>query len=72
MPSHPDFTPEEAAQIADYVLEQGGNKYRWVYPGLEGAFRIIEKPETDSQGVYILTASYTSRCTTAAPTFYRA
>lgn len=61
MPAHPDFTLEEAMQIADYILEQGGKKHHWVYPGLEGTIRIINKPENDSQGVYILTASYTSQ-----------
>jgi len=61
MPAHPDFTQEEAKQIADYILRQGANKYHWVYPGLEGAFRVIEKPENDSEGIYILTASYTNK-----------
>ena len=61
MPSHPDFTPEQAEQIVNYILEQGGNKYRWINPGLEGAFRTIAKPEKDSEGVYLLTASYTSQ-----------
>lgn len=60
MPSHPDLTLEEAAQITDYILEQGRNKNRWIYPGLEGTFRIIEKPEDREQGIYVLTASYTS------------
>jgi cytochrome c len=60
MPSHPDLTLEEAAQIADYILQQGGNKNRWIYPGLEGTFRVIEKPENHDQGIYVLTASYTS------------
>jgi cytochrome c len=60
MPSHPDLTLEEAAQIADYILEQGRNKNRWIYPGLEGTFRTMEKPEDGEQGMYVLTASYTS------------
>jgi len=60
MPSHPDFTMEDATRIADYILEQGGNKNRWVYPGLEGTFRIIKEPEDHDQGIYVLTASYTS------------
>ena len=60
MPSHPDLTIGEATQIADYILEQGGNKNRWIYPGLEGSFRTIEKPATHDHGVYLLTASYTS------------
>jgi cytochrome c len=60
MPSHPDFTVEETEQIADYILEQGGRKNNWVLPGLEGTFRIIQKPDNLTKGVYILTASYTS------------
>jgi cytochrome c len=61
MPAHPDFAEEEAKHIADYILKQGANKYHWIYPGLEGAFRVIEKPENDSEGIYILTASYTNQ-----------
>lgn len=60
MPSHPDLTIEEATQIAAFILEQGGNKNRWIYPGLEGSFRTIAKPESDDHGVYVLTAGYVS------------
>ncbi len=60
MPAHPDLTEEQCNQIAKYVLEIRDHPYRWVYPGLEGAFRIIDKPEIDRNGVYVLTASYTS------------
>lgn len=58
MPSHPDFSQEEARQIAEYILEQGGNDRRWIYPGIEGVFRIMEKPEGVTGGIYLLTASY--------------
>lgn len=58
MPSHPDFSHEEARQIAKYILEQGGNNHRWIYPGIEGVFRIMEKPEGITGGIYLLTASY--------------
>jgi len=61
MPAHPDITETEAAEIVDYILKQGGNKNSWVYPGLEGAFKIVARPENVSEGVYVLTASYTSR-----------
>ncbi len=60
MPAHPDLMEEEAKEIAEYVLSQGADPHRWVLSGLEGAFRIIAKPENDVAGVYILTASYTS------------
>ena len=61
MPSHPDITREAADQIATYILEQGAKKYSWIYPGFEGTLRIIDKPATDTKGVYRLTASYTSK-----------
>ena len=60
MPAHPDFTEEQRNVIAKYVLEIGNHPYRWIYPGLEGTFRIIDKPSIDHGGVYVLTASYTS------------
>lgn len=60
MPSHPDLTGEQAGQIVDYILDQGRNKRRWIFPGLEGTFRTIEKPGDHDQGIYVLTASYTS------------
>lgn len=60
MPAHTDFTEEQCRQIAKYILEIEDHPYRWVYPGLEGVFRIIDKPEIDRNGVYVLTASYTS------------
>jgi hypothetical protein len=61
MPPHPDFSQEQATQIASYILKQGGDKYHWIYPGLEGAFRTMEKPKDNAEGLYVLTASYTSR-----------
>jgi cytochrome c len=60
MPAHPDFTEEQCRQIAKYILEIDNHPYRWVYPGLEGVFRVIDKPSIDREGVYVLTASYTS------------
>jgi cytochrome c len=60
MPAHPDFTEEQCRQIANYILEIGDYPYRWIYSGLEGSFRILDKPEIDRNGVYVLTASYTS------------
>jgi cytochrome c len=60
MPAHPDFTEEQCRQIASYILEIGDHPYRWIYPGLEGAFRIMDKPEIDGNGFYVLTARYTS------------
>jgi cytochrome c len=61
MPAHPDLTEEQRRKIAAYILEMGDKPNYWIYPGLEGSFRTIEKPKTDTQGVYVLTAGYTSR-----------
>ncbi|WP_091873299.1 c-type cytochrome [Pricia antarctica] len=60
MPAHPDLTSEETEQMASYILLQGGKKNNWVLPGLEGTFRIIKKPGNVTEGIYMLTASYTS------------
>lgn len=60
MPAHPDLTEEQCKQIAKYILEIDDHPYRWIYAGLEGTFRVIDKPEVDADGVYVLTASYTS------------
>ena len=60
MPAHPDLTAEQSQQITSYILEMGDHPYRCIYPGLEGTFRIMDKPEVDRDGVYVLTARYTS------------
>ncbi len=60
MPSNPDLTISETEQIATFILNQGVKKNSWILPGLEGTFRIIEKPKNAEKGFYILTASYTS------------
>ena len=61
MPAHPNFTAKETEQIADYILQQGSKKNKWIIPGLEGIFLTKEKPSNSAKGVYVLTASYTSR-----------
>lgn len=58
MPPHSQFTLEETKEMAAYILTQGSDPERWVYPGLEGVFRIREKPGEVESGLYILTASY--------------
>lgn len=60
MPSNPDLTISETEEIATFILNQGAKKNNWILPGLEGTFRIIEKPKNVGKGLYILTASYTS------------
>ncbi len=61
MPANPDFTDKESEDIADFILTQGKKQSSWVLPGLEGAFRIIEKPSHSAKGIYLLTASYVSK-----------
>ena len=60
MPAHPNLSLNQAMQMADYMLDEGKNTNRWIYPGLEGVVRVIEKPKNASKGIYVLTASYTS------------
>lgn len=60
MPAYPDFSVMETEQIADYILRQGGMKNKWILPGLDGTFYIIKNPDSSANGVYVLTASYTS------------
>jgi cytochrome c len=67
MPPNEELTLEESVAIADYILKQGSRKDRRIYSGLEGVFQIIDKPENDEQGMYILTASYISHGTEGVP-----
>ena len=60
MPSHPNLTVEETEKIAAFILSQGSKKNHQMLTGLEGMFQIMEKPGDLEQGVYMLTASYTS------------
>lgn len=60
MPAHPELTGDEAREIAAYILQVSRHPYRWIYPGLEGMFTILEKPENAVSGAYVLTASYVS------------
>ncbi len=59
MPPHPDFTQAQAEQIVQWIFRNTADLNRDYYPGKEGAFRTITKPETGANGVYIITASYT-------------
>lgn len=60
MPANPGISEEDASAIAEYILMQGAKEYSWVYPGLEGVFRVIDQPLHIENGRYALTASYTS------------
>lgn len=58
MPPHSHFTPSEATAIVRYILAQGQHGHRWVYAGLEGTVRIVDRPADTVTGSYRLTASY--------------
>jgi cytochrome c len=60
MPAHEELTKEQSRQISAFILKIGDDPHLWIYPGLEGAFRIIDKPKADVDGIYVLTASYMS------------
>lgn len=60
MPAHPNLTVEETEKIAAFILKQGSRKNHRIVPGMEGTFQVMEKPSNLTQGVLILTASYTS------------
>lgn len=60
MPAHPNLTLKETEKIAAFILTQGNRKNHQILTGLEGMFQIIEKADDIEEGVYTLTASYTS------------
>lgn len=59
MPPHDQFSHSEAMQMARFILEQGRDHHRWIYPGLKGMVRTLKKPAGETKGTLILTASYT-------------
>lgn len=59
MPANSNLSHKEAMEIASYILEQGANERRAIYPGLSGIFRIIEKPTDKPPAAILVTASYT-------------
>jgi cytochrome c len=60
MPAHEELTEEQGRQISAFILKIGDDPNLWIYPGLEGTFRIIDKPKADIDGIYVLKASYRS------------
>lgn len=60
MPANPQISKQEASDIVEFILSQGSQERSWVYPGLEGVIRTIDKPQGIDTGRYLLTASYTS------------
>lgn len=59
MPSHPDMTPEQTAQIVSWILLNATNADMEYFAGLEGSFRTGKSSQSvDGKGVYVLTATY--------------
>ena len=56
MPAQVDITEIEALQAVQWILVNGGNDNRTIYPGITGSFPT--RPEA-TKGVYVLKASYT-------------
>ena len=55
------LTEEQRREIANFILQVKDHPHRWIYTGLEGSFRIIDKPKDALNGIYVLTANYTSK-----------
>ena len=53
MPSHPELTKEQAADIVQWIQQSASSPDVTYYTGTEGKFSVVKK------GAYLLTASYT-------------
>ena len=59
MPAHPDLKIEQVRLIVNWILKNGADPDQDYYIGTQGAFRIQDKPGTESRkGVYVASASY--------------
>lgn len=58
MPPHSHLSEDEAMAAARFIVTQGSQRNRWVYAGVEGVIRIVDKPADGTAGTYTLTASY--------------
>jgi cytochrome c len=61
MPANEELTAKQSREIAVYILTIGDDPHRSIYAGLEGAFRVMDKPNENEYGTYVLRASYTSK-----------
>jgi cytochrome c len=60
MPAHKAIRPNEVKKMVAWILTNGANPNLTFYPGMEGAFKTMEKPVNRStKKVMVLTASYT-------------
>lgn len=58
MPSHPQFTKEEAASIAKWILENGTDKNMDIQRGLQGTITPPKTADLNTKGTCILIATY--------------
>lgn len=59
MPPHPDISPAEAREVADWVLGHGADASVRYAIGTEGSIRMVAPPRTGSRAGMVLTAFYT-------------
>lgn len=63
MPSHPEFTKEQAREIISWILTNTGNPATTYYFGTEGTLTLNPSSETSSRAIFVLRASYTDHGT---------
>ena len=59
MPTHPEFTIQQAESIVQWVFDNAANPNINYYIGTEGAIRIKQPADLKPNAAYVLTASYT-------------
>lgn len=59
MPSHPELSGEEVRSMVSWILEKGGEPGVRYFTGTEGSFLLTPPADTEENGIFILTASYT-------------
>ena len=57
MPAYQHISEDDARNIVDYIIKQGGEMHRWVYPGLKGVLNLKPKPVGEPSGKLLLTAN---------------
>lgn len=67
MSSHPELTVEQASQIIEWIFNNAEDPDKDYFSGTKGTFPIRKKPESEANGVYVLTANYTDHGSAAMP-----
>lgn len=67
MPSHPELTKQQAEAAVSWILKNGSNSDLNYLTGLEGVIHLQRPDNATSDGVFILTASYTDHGTKMNP-----